>query len=83
MAEIWTMGEMIDEIMRPKAGTPLYQAGEFYGPYPSGAPAICIDTVARLGHSAGIISGVGEDDFGKNLLDRLTGDGVDLSLIHI
>ena len=47
--------------------------------FPSGAPAICIDTVARLGHTAGIIGGVGKDDFGKCLLDRLKGDGVDCS----
>lgn len=81
MAEIWTMGEMIVEIMRQKPDAPLDKADTFIGPFPSGAPAICIDTVARMGHSAGIISGVGEDDFGKNLLDRLSGDGVDCSMV--
>lgn len=54
-------------------------AGTFKGPYPSGAPAIFIDTVARLGHSAGILGGVGKDDFGTCLLGRLKGDGVDVS----
>ena len=49
MAEIWTMGEMIVEIMREKENEPLDKAGVFRGPYPSGAPAIFIDTVARLG----------------------------------
>lgn len=77
MAEIWTMGEMLCEIMRPEVGTELYEAGLFRGPFPSGAPAICIDAAARLGHSAGIIGGVGNDDFGKCLLDRLQKDGVD------
>ena len=43
------------------------------------APAIFIDTVARLGHKGGIIGGVGKDDFGKCLLDRLKSDGVDVS----
>jgi len=71
MGEIWTMGEMLVEIMRPKAGMALFAPGEFVGPFPSGAPAIFIDTVARLNHSAGIIGGVGKDDFGKNILDRL------------
>ena len=66
---IWTMGEMIVEIMRDKVDQPLDKAGVFLGPYPSGAPAIFIDTAARLGQKAGIISGVGCDDFGKNLLD--------------
>lgn len=82
MAQIWTMGEMLVEIMRPRAGMPLGKAAQFLGPYPSGAPAIFIDTVARLGHSAGIISGVGEDDFGRCLLDRLHQDGVDTRLVE-
>ena len=35
MAEIWTMGEMIVEIMREKENEPLDKAGVFRGPYPS------------------------------------------------
>lgn len=80
---IWTMGEMIVEIMRDKENSPLDKAGVFLGPYPSGAPAIFIDTVARLGYGAGIISGVGNDDFGKCLTERLGGDGVDLSKVLV
>ena len=79
MTEIMTMGEMIVEIMREKADMPLDKAGVFKGPYPSGAPAIFIDTVARLGHGAAIVGGVGDDDFGKCLTSRLEGDGVDCS----
>lgn len=79
MADIWIMGEMIVEVMRIEEGVPLDRPGLFKGPFPSGAPAIFIDTAARLGHSAGIIGGVGKDDFGKNILDRLKGDGVDCS----
>ncbi|MDF2876936.1 MAG: PfkB domain protein [Clostridia bacterium] len=81
MAEVWIMGEMLVEVMRTMKDVDLYQADLFKGPYPSGAPAIFIDTVARLGHSAGIIGGVGKDDFGKCLLDRLKGDGVDCSKV--
>ncbi|MBQ3900690.1 MAG: sugar kinase [Clostridia bacterium] len=80
---IWTMGELIVEIMREKEDTPLDKAGVFLGPFPSGAPGIFIDTVARLGHEAGIIGGVGRDDFGKCLLDRLGGDGVDVSQVLV
>jgi len=29
VAAIWTMGEMLVEIMRPKAGMHLYEPGEF------------------------------------------------------
>ncbi len=82
MPEIWTMGEILVEIMRPRAGMPLHETGEFLGPFPSGAPAIFIDTVARLGHSAGIIGGVAEDDFGRYLLERLQSDGVDVRFVE-
>lgn len=81
MAEVWNMGEMIVEIMREKVDVALDSPGVFRGPFPSGAPAIFIDTVARLGHQAGIIGGVGKDDFGKNLLDRLKKDGVDVTQV--
>jgi tagatose kinase len=82
MCEIWTMGEMLVEIMRPGIGVELYEAGDFRGPFPSGAPAIFIDTVARLGHSSGIFGGVGKDDFGKNILDRLRKDGVNVDYVN-
>jgi sugar/nucleoside kinase (ribokinase family) len=76
MATIWTMGELLVEIMRPHAGLGMSAPGPWLGPYPSGAPAIFIDTVARLGHGAGMIGGVGEDDFGRCVVDRLRADGV-------
>ncbi len=82
MSSIWTMGELLVEIMRPQPGLGLYHPGPFLGPYPSGAPAIFIDTVARLGHPAGLIGGVGEDDFGRGLVDRLRRDGVRCDHIH-
>jgi sugar/nucleoside kinase (ribokinase family) len=83
MAEIWTMGEMLVEIMRPKPGMPLGEPGQFLGPFPSGAPAIFIDAAARLGHPAGIIGGVAEDDFGTCLVDRLRSDGVDVRFVQV
>lgn len=79
MGHVWTMGEILVEIMRPRPDMPFHITGEFLGPFPSGAPAIFIDAVARLGHEAGIIGGVGKDGFGKNVLDRLKKDGVDCS----
>ena len=81
MCDVWTMGEMLVEIMRPEVDMPLYETGVFMGPYPSGAPAIFIDTVACLGHSAGIMGGVGNDDFGQNILDRLKKDGVNVDYV--
>ena len=79
MPEVWTMGEILVEIMRPEPGMSLGVPGQFLGPFPSGAPAIFIDTVARLGKSAGIIGGVANDGFGTCLLARFRKDGVDQS----
>lgn len=81
MFDILTMGEMLVEIMRPEENMPLDRSGVFYGPFPSGAPAICIDTAARLGCRTVIIGGVGKDDFGKCILTRLKRDGVDTNLV--
>lgn len=82
-SEVWVMGEMIVEIMRTKVDADFDQPEVFQGPYPSGAPAICIDTVARLGHSAAIIGGVGNDGFGRCLLTRMERDGVDTSQVCV
>lgn len=83
MARIYTMGEILVEIMRDKVDSPLNQEGIFYGPFPSGAPAIFISTVAQLNHEAKIWGGVAEDKFGELLLERLVSDGVDCSDITI
>lgn len=83
MAEIITMGELLVEIMRPHEDIPFYETGLFRGPFPSGAPGIFISTVARMGHSAAIIGGVGADDFGENILERLRRDGVDISNVLV
>lgn len=80
--EIWTMGELLVEIMRPHPDIEFYKTGEFLGPYPSGAPAIFIDTVAKLGHGAAIIGGVGQDGFGKCLMDRLESDKVNCDYVE-
>ena len=83
MGDIWTMGELLVEIMRPKEGMSLHETGPFVGPFPSGAPGIFIDTVARLGHSATIISGIGDDDFGRCILDRFKTDGVRTDFVEV
>lgn len=81
MKSIWTMGELLVEIMRPNKNMYHHIVGEYLGPYPSGAPAIFIDSAARLGVKAGIIGGIGKDGFGKNLKDRLSTDGVNLEFV--
>jgi sugar/nucleoside kinase (ribokinase family) len=83
MTEIWTMGELLVEVMRPEPDLPLGRPGPFLGPYPSGAPGIFIDAVARLGHAGGIISGVGDDEFGRLITDRLAADGVRIDHVEV
>ncbi len=80
---ILTIGEILVEIMADTPGTGFREPIALTGPYPSGAPAVYIDQVARLGHGAAMIGAVGDDDFGRVNLDRLAGDGVDVSGIAV
>ncbi|HDJ89828.1 MAG TPA: sugar kinase [Thermoprotei archaeon] len=80
---IVALGEILVEIMRKKRDVPHNVVGEYLGPYPSGAPAIFADAVARLGESIGFIGVVGNDDFGKMLIERLKKDGVDIKYLRI
>jgi sugar/nucleoside kinase (ribokinase family) len=83
MARIITIGEILVEIMATVRGQSFRVPGSLVGPFPSGAPAIFIDQVGRLGGSAGIIGCVGNDDFGWLNIDRLRRDGVDTSAIEL
>lgn len=81
MPDVIALGEALVEIMRPGIGQPLHRPGTFLGPYPSGAPAIFADAVARLGISCGFIGCVGADPFGDCLVDRLRTDSVDVTYL--
>jgi sugar/nucleoside kinase (ribokinase family) len=83
LGTIMTMGEILVEIMATEVGQSFRAPGQLVGPFPSGAPAIFIDQVARLGHAAGIIGCVGDDDFGWLNIERLRRDGVDTSAIKV
>ncbi|MFZ7133304.1 MAG: sugar kinase [Eubacteriales bacterium] len=82
MAEILTLGEILVEVMAKKVGQTFKETGDLIGPFPSGAPAIFIDQVAKIGSEAGIISVIGDDDFGKINYEKLQADGVDTSKIR-
>jgi tagatose kinase len=80
---IATVGEIVVEIMAVRAGQSLRAPGPLIGPFPSGAPAIFVDQVAMLGHPCGIVSCVGDDEFGRLNVDRLRSDGVDVSAVEV
>ena len=81
MYDIITIGEILVEVLAKEVGQELCKPGVLLGPYPSGAPAICIDQAGRMGVKAAIIAKVGKDDFGKLNLQRLSEDGVDVSKV--
>jgi len=78
-----TIGEIVVEILALEPGHGFLEPLQLIGPYPSGAPAIFIDQLARQGQPCGIIGCVGNDDFGRLNLERLQHDGVDISAIRI
>lgn len=78
-----TIGEILVEIMATTLGDGFLEPQSLIGPFPSGAPAIFIDQVGKLGAPAAIVSAVGDDDFGTLNLDRLRKDGVDVSAVAV
>ncbi|MBY9011721.1 MAG: sugar kinase [Candidatus Lokiarchaeota archaeon] len=86
--DIICLGELLVEIMRSEKDTPHGIIGASYkGPFPSGAPAIFIDSATRMSKSfnfsTGFIGVVGKDEFGESVLKKLKSDGVDVSKIRI
>lgn len=82
------LGELLVEIMRYEKDTPHGVVGASYkGPFPSGAPAIFIDSATRMSKpfnlSTGFIGVVGNDEFGEVIINKLKSDGVDFSKIRI
>ena len=79
--DVVSLGELVVEFFRKEVDIPLNVPDDLVGPFPSGAPAIFVDTFAKLGGNAGFIGTVGSDDFGDCIVDRLKKDNVDTSHI--
>ena len=77
------VGEILCEIVADSVGNGFLEPIGLTGPYPSGAPAIFIDQVARAGGSAARVGAVGNDDFGRVNVERLQRDGADVSAIAV
>lgn len=83
MKKVIAIGEILVEIMATEVGEGFLEPIPLVGPFPSGAPAIFIDQLARLGQPCGLVGRVGDDDFGRLNVERLRRDGADVSAIAI
>ncbi|MES2433544.1 MAG: sugar kinase [Pseudomonadota bacterium] len=84
---IGSIGELLVEFVCAEKDGRNLRAAPYVGPFPSGAPGIFIDQAARVASSFGgraVFAGaVGDDAFGRVVLDRLVEDGVDPRLIRV
>ena len=76
-----SLGELVVEFFRKEIDIPFDKPGDIVGPFPSGAPAIFIDTMAKLNTKCGFIGTVGNDEFADCIIRRLQRDNVDVSRI--
>ena len=81
MPELVTLGETCVVLVAKSRG-PLRYAAEFER-RPGGAESTVAAGVARLGHSAGWISRLGDDEFGAYLLGLMRSENVDTSAVRI
>ena len=76
MLDVIACGELLIDFVSTTSGVTLAQAPAFKKAA-GGAPANVAAGVARLGHRAGFMGQVGDDDFGHFLADTLADAGVD------
>lgn len=74
--DVVTCGELLVDFVATEVGVTLAQAANFQKA-PGGAPANVAVGIARLGHRAGFMGQVGDDEFGHFLADTLRSNGVD------
>lgn len=79
--DIVTAGELLAEFVAERVGQRFTEAGRFFGPFPSGAPAIFASQAARMGAKVAYAGCVGEDGFGDLIVERLTADGIDTAAV--
>ena len=80
---IGALGELLVEFICTQTGGRNLRAAPYAGPFPSGAPGIFIDQVARVGGRAVFAGAVGDDAFGRVLRGRLAEAGVAGDLIRV
>ena len=73
---IATVGEILVEFVSHNKNCGLSNISDYSGPYPSGAPTIFLDQAARMGAATQLFGGIGDDGFGRCVLERLATHGV-------
>jgi 2-dehydro-3-deoxygluconokinase len=79
--DVVTIGETM-VLFTPEAEGPLRYSQHFSRRY-GGAESNVAIGLSRLGHQAGWISKVGNDEFGKGMLSLIRGEGVDVSTVQL
>lgn len=74
--DIVTLGEMLIDMFPEQVGLKLVEVPAFH-PKPGGAPANVAVAAARLGRKTAFIGKVGDDAFGRFLIDTLAREGVE------
>ena len=82
MPDVICLGEALIDFVSTEAGVSLIEAPAFQKS-PGGAPANVAVGLARLGISTGFMGKVGDDPFGRFLLDVMTQEGVDISSVRL
>jgi len=81
MPEVVTIGETMVVFDSTTAG-PLRYANQFSCHTGGAETNVCVGIV-RMGHSAGWISRVGKDEFGRKIINTFRGEGVDVSHVEM
>lgn len=84
---IASLGELLVEFVCTETDTLHLRPAPYVGPFASGAPGIFIDQAARVakgfGGRAVFAGAVGDDAFGRVILQRLEADGVETALVRV
>jgi 2-dehydro-3-deoxygluconokinase len=79
--DVVTIGETM-VLFTPEVEGPMRYSQQFSRKY-GGAESNVAIGLARLGHQAGWISKVGNDEFGKGMLSSIRGEGVDVAAVQL
>ncbi len=81
--DIVTVGALLCEVMRKELDKPLDAPADFTGPYPSGDTPIMLNAAAKLGAKCAMVGVVGNDGFGRCVVNRLQDSGADCSMVRV